>query len=126
MRTGVLIAAIFAGVCTLPTTQARAANVTGNHIRQYCELYEREGPKSANSMFCIAYIDGIVYGWTTVNIINNIPNKDRFFCPPENSTSDQNVRVVMKYIRAHPEYLHLDGANVIVGGLQESYICPAK
>lgn len=58
---------------------------------------------------CISYISGIL----DTLIFDNTVLKIRLFCIPKDITSDQAIRVIVKYLEDHPEQLN-DPAIILV------------
>lgn len=73
--------------------------------------------------FCMGYL----YGITGVNVLYQVslPSKDSlFFCSPKEGISTaQAVRVVVNYLRAHPEELHKQAMVLTLDALGKAFPC---
>jgi Rap1a immunity proteins len=55
------------------------------------------------------------------------PNLPTFFCEPDDTiTNGQALRVVVKFLRAHPELLHLPEVVLVVRAFSEAFPCKTR
>src|SRR5579864_4256968 len=106
MRT-ILIAGLL-----LSSLSARASGIVsteGNTLLKRCEAESNSTGVLVTSGFCAGFIlgatDALAFWSAGTAKAFNVPEA---YCIPENSvTTDQLKRIVIKYLREHPEKLHL-------------------
>lgn len=64
------------------------------------------------------YDTGVFDGYVT-----GIVDFNKGFCVPEEVTSIQLSKVVLKYLTEHPDQLHFSAASLVVPALEEAYPC---
>jgi hypothetical protein len=99
-----------------PLGKEEAVSHTKASVIHWCSL----------SKACLAYIRGVADGVITLN--NQIPenNKyiDRYFCPPNNFTSEEAVTVIKDYIDVpSSRYFDLKFGGVAIVALREKFPC---
>jgi hypothetical protein len=73
--------------------------------------------------FCQGLATGIVHATQAYQFLNY----QTLFCVPEGGiTTGQAVRVIVKYLRDHPEELHLRGSLVAIQALRQAFPCKSK
>jgi hypothetical protein len=105
--------------CLAHSASAHAVeNVSsGNYMLQHCEHY-------ASNTNRYDVWDGEC-GGTVASLMyfsNSLDEKTRF-CPPKAATNGQAGRVVVAYLRAHPEMLHLDFRALAATALRAAWPC---
>lgn len=112
------ICLLFAG---FPGCQASADDTSqissGNYMLPHCEHYTADNPP-------LDVFDGECGG--TVDTLmffgSSLPDKFRF-CPPKGASNFQAGRVVVFYLKAHPELLHLNFKGLAATGLRAAWPC---
>src|SRR6266496_1313567 len=90
---------------------------TGSALLSWCEKYEA-GAENEHSGLCVGYVMGVL------EMVKRMPpNAREFPCLPENATNDQAVRVVLKYLRDHPEQLHKARLTLTLDSLRAAFPC---
>ena len=107
-----LITAALIALINVSTYPALAGHVTGEELLEYCE-----SKNAAEWGFCSGFIWGAADGHQLTR------NESASFCSPEDTTSDQMGRVVVKYLREHPEKHHEYAAILVVVALVEAWPC---
>ena len=82
---------------------------------------------TARAGFCIGFIDGFQQFEQLVDIsqgANDANSSARLICTPDGVTNRQNVKVVVKYLDRHPEFLHKFAAQLVLEAMQEAFPCP--
>lgn len=69
---------------------------------------------------CLGYIDGVL---DTLVLSKGFWSASDVICVPEGVTSDQAVRVFVKYADEHPEKLHLNAPDIILDSLEKAFPC---
>ncbi|MFH2045987.1 MAG: Rap1a/Tai family immunity protein [Pseudomonadota bacterium] len=72
--------------------------------------------------FCVGYLQGMA----DLNIIYSVVLKDKkeiFFCIPEGVSHEQKARVIVKYLRDHPNKLHEHECGLVLDALREAFPC---
>lgn len=77
-----------------------------------------------NDLFSMAFCLGLMQGMTNLNRIYEIQlNKRALFCTPDGINNGQAARIVVKYLKEHPEMLHEHKIHLIVRAFQGAYPC---
>jgi hypothetical protein len=109
---------------------AQIGGLSGSDLVNRCEQAERillaprNAPSGANvseayqcSFFMSGVIDGVRAGIALTN------SSQRLFCLPRNAANDQILRVVLTWLRQHPQDLH-DPAGILVAvALRDAFPC---
>jgi hypothetical protein len=99
-----------------------------------CSSIENEGSEitreeSRNIVYCVAYVEGVVQG-VEVEIAystGTTGNKPRSpFCLPDTVEDGQIVKIILKYIRNHPEEAHKSTVSLMIEALREAFPCRTK
>jgi hypothetical protein len=144
-----LLAAVIASMA-IPGSVTPAAEspspafiLTGNGLLKWCEKYDptASGP---NAAACAAYIAGVVESLDNyeggfrrmAEAEQRIAAAEKrqprhsgmvaMICIPDNSTYDQHLRVVIKYLRDHPERLHEPRLRVTLSALFAAFPCGGR
>lgn len=113
--------------------QKEFPSTSGNAFVRMCSVLdnkkidEQTPLENQHAVACIAYAEGVVQGVSQeVAFSHAMTNKEplRPFCLPDDAENGQLIRVVLKYIRNHPEVAHQSTAFLIVLALKESFPCP--
>jgi Rap1a immunity proteins len=104
--------------CVLATSPCKALE-TGNEIREPCRAaLLRPVPVASAAMaeFCIGFVQAI---------LNIRPRLERLsnFCPPNDTTTEQAARVMLKFLDDHPEDTHLRPEFLAVRAFQTTWPC---
>jgi hypothetical protein len=116
-------AAIVGMAVALITGEASSAEFTryGNNLLEQCEAAERvlyfkqsgNPDDVAPGSICIGYITGAA-DFSPAGI----------FCPPDEVTIGQEIRIVLSYARANPQLLHAFSSNIVWAALRNAFPCP--
>jgi hypothetical protein len=74
---------------------------------------------------CTGYIQGAVDGLNLAPTVWKVPASVKA-CVPQGTTTEELVRVFLKFIDSHPQKLSYAAANVVWQAIIASYPCPAK
>lgn len=107
-----LITAVLIALINVSTYPAMASHVTGNELLGFCD-----SKNLAEWGFCSGFIWGAADGHQLTS------DESASFCSPEGATSDQMGRVVVKYLREHPEKLHEYAVLLVAVALIEAWPC---
>ena len=107
-----LITAVLIALINVSTYPAMASHVTGNELLEFCE-----SKNLAEWGFCSGFVWGAADGHQLTS------DESVSFCSPEDATSDQMGRVVVKYLRDHPEKLHEYAVLLVAVALIEAWPC---
>ena len=100
----------------------------GNSLAEFC----KESPKPTASEtlhwgMCAGYIVGVKDAEDTTKISLKAANmedkRSLKFCVDQRVTNGQLIDVVNKFLKDHPELLHLSAAMIIQGALAHSFPC---
>jgi hypothetical protein len=96
---------------------------SGNSFLASCEdADDPKKPVPLDSAGCGSYIVGTVDA-ALFNAAHNRPDQSRSFCLPERGTYAQYVRVVVKFLRGHPERLQEDRQILVQDALRAAFPC---
>jgi hypothetical protein len=117
-------------VSVLPTF----GETTGNDVLDKCQvalrLYDNSGGpvrEHFDGGWCFGWVAGaseltkLHNEWTS--FIKEKPTLLQFCLPDPGVPLAQEVRVVVKYLKEHPEQLHEDGMGLTVAALKASFPC---
>lgn len=131
-------------------TPRELAVFTGNELLSSCEKYEKydhaarrlTADETAAAGMCAAYVSGFVDASTTYNSLlsqldaalqkseaDGARVRHRISpmaCIPEGATYEQTVRVVLKYLRDHPEKLHERRSTLMLEAIASAFPCPKE
>ena len=105
--------------------------VSGNELLGWCTMLLRtvdtRAPTDEIEMIeggkCSGYLMAIFDAhevWSHVGMINN-----RRHCPPQQGLiSGQLARIVVNYLRAHPESLHFNAVGAVANSYSQAFPCP--
>jgi hypothetical protein len=101
----------------------------GNSLAEFC----KESPKPTNGLemlhwgMCAGYIVGIKDAENTTKLsLKAAKMEDKrtlTFCIDQRVTNGQLIDVVNKFLKDHPELLHLSAAMLVHGALAHSFPC---
>jgi len=98
---------------------ADSSRGNGNDLLEQCEAFEAALSGGEYSGFsagmCVGYISG-------ARDFLQLP-KASIICLPENHSNGQLIKVVIAYIKAHPEKLHEDVALQFVYAMADAFPC---
>ena len=111
------------------------AYTTGSELLNACLVLERYRSQGAGSIendewvaltSCASYVGGVkaglVLGESIALARAGLPDA-HVACIPNDSNYEQFARVVLKYLKEHPERLHKPASHLIVFALNEAYPC---
>lgn len=115
MRLIGIASAVCLVICFLPCKQVDAGDRTvnimesGNSFLEACKHVDDDADINNVLMngICLGFMQGFTQGATVTDEFHNTPLNDRMFCPDPQVTVIQYIRVVRKYIDAHPERAHM-------------------
>ena len=111
---------------------ASAHATTGEELQHNCRLATTVQPNQSmgknewlNAGHCYGQIEGVMDMLTVWHAMNGIGERaaNGEACVPGEVSVRQGALVVLKYLDAHPEKLHLLGSNLIRFAFQEAYPC---
>lgn len=120
---------------TAPCAKAAGASrsVDGNKLLQDCSAYLRYNDSGAisresliNAVFCQGYVLGMLemhLSYTPPKPYSGHKTTTPLFCPPDEIQTLQAIRVVVRYLQAHPEQLHWGGGVLATLALIDGFPC---
>jgi hypothetical protein len=125
----IALALLFISTSLCPGQTATYSSIEdGNSLAEFC----KESPKptaleTLHRGMCAGYIVGVKDAEETTKIslrAANMEDKRRLtFCVDQRVTNGQLLDVVNKFLKDHPEVLHLSAAMIIDGALARSFPC---
>jgi hypothetical protein len=105
-------------LCAVAAFSADEKYVDGNELLSKCsstvKLLDNEKLSSSemqDAKWCSGYVNGIDDG---IEIASATGNTAKLYCIPEGVTTGQAIRVLVKWLRNHPEKLHQSRVLVVV------------
>jgi len=103
----------------------------GSKLLQNCNSYLKLTGGSSNlkialgAGLCLGTVRGIIDAGDIFDTFTGQTGKSptSVFCVPEGVSTDQGVRVVIKYLEEHPEDLHQRGTTLTVLALKQAFPC---
>ena len=95
----------------------------GNQLLRKCISAEiavdkNEISNAVDAGFCLGYLNG------SRNAIQVFADKGNFICLPSKGIDNgQTLRIVMKFMRENPKYLHEDELLMVAMSLKEAFPC---
>lgn len=107
---------------------------TGNgFVRECSDVDAQKGQMTnqvlANIATCTGYMMGLQDGidlMVLVGIESNKGYNKTPFCLPDSVTTGQEVRIVLKYVRANPEKAHMDTSVLATKALEKAFPCSTR
>ena len=118
----ICLLAFFGAVVSLP-----ALGMTGDELLNQCS----SGALTLDRASCEGYIIGVEEGVDTLTMSQRILHQDnniypQLFCGSRWTSRDSLVRVVVPYLRHHPESRHFGAASEVTLSLEQAYPCGVK
>lgn len=107
---------------------AASTNMTGNAMMKDCqfadEIFSARGPmdRSDGDWFGAGVCVGIIY--EMVAVASSLPNSK--ICFPHGVSNDQIIKVILRFLRAHPERLHEDFRILSMVAALQAWPCAAS
>jgi Rap1a immunity proteins len=135
-----VITAVLAAAPLRAQMIAKDISESGNRFLEVCSVIDKADRKERitetdldEASFCTGFVMGVNDG-TTAGIVmlksfkslSDIQGsmEDVSICLPEGVTAGQELRVLLKYIRAHPEQAHLPTAGLVLVAEYDAFPCP--
>ena len=105
--------------------------LSGSKLLQNCNSYLKLVNGATNSEIilgaglCLGTVRGIIDAGAIFDTFADQAGKPptNVFCAPESVSTDQGVRVVIKYLEGHSEDLHQRGTTLTVLALKQAFPC---
>lgn len=109
---------------TLMLLASGEAYADGNELLQQCELAQKNQNNFTKAEFvqvarCLGYVEGV--SMTLRTFSSQINNHTRY-CIPQ-APAGQFARVVVSYLKSHPENLHYDDFSLTFTALTTAFPC---
>ena len=124
---------LFVAACLICSSVPAFANSTGNEVLTRCQEAVASADNNeglpTNDIYagwCAGWVQaaieltGLNEGW---HEFTGAKNGLMDFCTPEGVTTAQGIRIVVKYLRDHPEHLNEDGMALTVASLRAAFPC---
>ena len=98
----------------LSVNSAYSDYYSGNKLLEYCN------PNSSNRDICTGYVAGTRGALDTWKIWENI---DSGICVPKAVSLGQSIKVVVKYLEANPDKLHLSASSNVLNAFADAFPC---
>jgi len=119
-------------LCSCRSAHATQYYVTASKMADDCRVAVRvlnsRGqagmPDSGSTALCVGYVTGVLDGFLSFQSWR--PSKVNQICLPEAVEAGQAVKMVMKYIDAHPEELHLPAPDIVWAAMHDAFPCAGQ
>lgn len=125
-----MVLAMLLSVMTNAQSATETLEVSGNAFVRQCSAVGKEHDLStsdkANQMTCAAYVSGFAEGvaFVTDSVQSKVGQQvPPVYCPGEGIEAGQLVKIVLKYIREHPEAAHLRTFILVGRSFQKAFPC---
>ena len=111
----------------LPAATGRGDAMTGNDLLRMCE--NKRGSTDPASLACLTYVMGLRDAFNIAaremypQFINSEYNKKLRVCLPYKVTNGQLAKVLLKYLRAHPEQRHENSYILTAQAMKKAFPC---
>ncbi len=108
---------------------SNAYSIDGNMLLRNCQIVEKAEQSDADAFFlqwCFGYIQGVIdnddtwYGLMSYDK-NHTHDKGKYCLPEEPMPYTQLARIVVKYLKEHPENLHWNGSALVHNALIKAF-----
>jgi len=97
---------------------------SGNAFLQQCKhVGDSDGRYVYDNAVCLYYLGGFIEGTIAADELRGVSESQRTFCPPDNATQEQAVRIVLKAIEEHPEMAHHATRRLAGAALVKAFPC---
>jgi hypothetical protein len=124
--------------CLLALCQCRSAQAdqiyeTAGQMADECRVairvFDSHGKEGTmldlgDSGHCLGYVAGALDAFVSFQTWR--PSKVNQLCIPDAVGMGQSVKIVLKYIDAHPEALHLPAPDIIWTAMHDAFPCPVS
>jgi hypothetical protein len=133
-RIALLAVVIGFGMSTHPAIaqQTPTQEPTGAQLLDECQVVAKGGPNApedaaelAKGMHCFGYLSGVADTYVFWKYTNNTQKAKVYIpaCIPEEATTFELARVVVKYLNDHPNQLHNSYRLLVMLALEDAYPC---
>ena len=129
----VLVSVVLAARPLPAEAQGLALDYTGNELMKDCVAFTKAGPDDDQEVVqaarCLGFMQGLVAGVTMLDFVRNgkidgnTPHLVGAFCSPEFATLQQQLDVVLKFMKEHPEKRHEPAVTLVLWALGQSFPC---
>jgi hypothetical protein len=127
-----LIAAVICCSLSASAQNSESPDTSGNAFLRLCSAVDKENKTSTEWMwvtgctgFVSGFTDGVKFGtqYAEDKAGKKVPG---LFCLPGEVENGQIIRIILKYIRDHPEEAHQPTSFLLVDALRRSFPCRSK
>ncbi|PTU01700.1 hypothetical protein DBR45_16165 [Pseudomonas sp. HMWF031] len=116
------VAALAACLCT------QSAMADGNQLLKECEdgIAYMDGGKAPQNPVGVGHCVGVIQGTLdTLDLAHAVFKSPKAVCQPDGGISMlQTMRVVVKFLKEHPDRLHLNESGLVTTAMWTSFPCP--
>jgi hypothetical protein len=116
---------IFMFVCVRAHPQEYVPITDGNSLLTSCGTTEessKDVEQEVGHISCMSYIEGVSDGFLVGETIGKTP-KYLQVCIPDGVTRGQMGRVVVAFLKNHPEKLHVNAGTLVYTALNKAFPC---
>jgi hypothetical protein len=115
--------------------QREYPSTSGNAFLRWCSSIEKKESNMtrddfAHQILCDGYVEGFIHGVQMESVYAGVMTGGKeapiLFCFSKVGENAQLVRIVLKYIRNHPEKAQLSGPQLVGEAFQQAFPCGKK
>jgi hypothetical protein len=110
-----LVVLVFIGISSIHAQPIANQEITAETMLKYCTAPDNSGPLTA----CYWYVAGYAHGSTMAKL-----DAGRPVCMAAGVSPFQLVQVTVKFLKDHPNILHLPIENVLWQAFEQAFPCP--
>jgi Rap1a immunity proteins len=114
-----LLLVVLAMMFAVPAVHAADNVMDGNRLLEQCTEVESH-PSSFYSGMCIGFVSGTQSGYLVAHAWSDGKTS---ICMPKEVTNGQSVKIVVKYLKDHPEELHLAAESLVLRAFNGAFPC---
>jgi hypothetical protein len=110
------------GLTAVPFQAQSPHSRPANDLVRACEFLGKDIKRPVEAMdvgICLGYFNGFL----DANLLVDLMNGPKIFCPDNGVTVDQLRKIFLKHMADHPEQLHLLASVTVEAALQKAFPC---
>jgi hypothetical protein len=115
------------------STLGQKTILDGNSLATQCESQEKlnagqglSDQEFAKGTFCVGYIRGVLdtmVTWKAIDKAKSKPGTTPHPCIPDTVPNSQAVKITLKFLKDHPERLHLPADVLVFQAMHQAFPC---
>lgn len=129
---GVVCTLLLSSMLVVAQQRAENPSTSGNAFLRLCSVIDNDrldAPEPYNAWACLGFVDGVLEGIKTeVAFVHLVTGKEppSPYCLPEGVENGQIIRMVLKFIKDHPDEAHKPTVVLILETLEDPFPCTTQ